>query len=204
VCPTGALTERDDTERDWAALADPKKHVVVGTAPSVRADLGECFGMPVGTNVENKMAASLRRLGFDRVFDVDTAADLTIMEEGTELLDRLQNGGALPMITSCSPGWIKFCEHFYPDFLPNLSTCKSPHEMLGAAVKSYYAEKMGIDPDRVNPMGNAIALGHPLGATGAILTLTCAYALRRNRRRYGLVTMCIGGGQGIALVLEAA
>ena len=146
VCPTGALTERDDTERVWAALADPKKHVVVGTAPSVRADLGECFGMPIGTNVENKMAASLRRLGFDRVFDVDTAADLTIMEEGTELLDRLGNGGALPLITSCSPGWIKFCEHFYPEFIPNLSSCKSPQQMFGAMMKTYYAEKTGIDP----------------------------------------------------------
>ncbi len=124
VCPTGALTERDDTEKVWEALADPSKHVVVGPAPSVRAQLGECFGMPIGTNVEGKMVAALRRLGFDRVFDVDTAADVTIMEEGTEFLDRLKNGGKLPLITSCSPGWIKFCEHYYPEFLDNLSSCK--------------------------------------------------------------------------------
>ena len=146
VCPTGALNERDDTGEVWAALADPKKHVVVGTAPSVRAQLGEEFGMPIGTNVEGKMIAALRRLGFDRVFDVDMAADVTIMEEGNELLERLQNGGKLPMITSCSPGWVKFCETFYPDFIGNLSTCKSPQGMFGALVKSYYAEKEGLDP----------------------------------------------------------
>ncbi len=146
VCPTGALTERDDTEKVWKALADPTKHVIVGPAPSVRAQLGECFGLPIGTNVEGKLIAALRRLGFDRVFDVDHAADVTIMEEGTELLDRLQNGGKLPMITSCSPGWIKFCEHYYPEFIPNLSTCKSPQGMFGALCKTYYAEKSGIDP----------------------------------------------------------
>ncbi len=146
VCPTGALTERDDTEKVWEALADPSKHVVVGPAPSVRAQLGECFGMPIGTNVEGKMVAALRRLGFDRVFDVDTAADVTIMEEGTEFLDRLKNGGKLPLITSCSPGWIKFCEHYYPEFLDNLSSCKSPQQMYGALMKTYYAEKEGLDP----------------------------------------------------------
>ncbi len=146
VCPTGALTERDDTDKVWTALADPTKTVIVGPAPSVRAQLGECFGMPIGTNVEGKMLAALRRLGFDKVFDVDTAADLTILEEGTELLGRIKNGGKLPLITSCSPGWIKFCEHYYPEFIPNLSSCKSPQRMFGAIIKTYYAEKMGIDP----------------------------------------------------------
>jgi len=146
VCPTGALRERDDTDKVWAALADPTKHVVVGPAPSVRAQLGEYFDYPIGTNVEGKLAASLRRLGFDKVFDVDTAADVTIMEEGTELLDRLQNGGALPLLTSCSPGWVKFCESYYPDMIPNISSCKSPQQMFGALIKTYYAEKNGIDP----------------------------------------------------------
>ena len=146
VCPTGALTERDDTDKVWKALSDPEKFVIVGAAPSVRAQLGECFDMPIGTNVEGKMIAALRRLGFDKVFDVDHAADMTIMEEGTELLGRLKNGGKLPMITSCSPGWIKFCEHYYPEFIPNLSSCKSPQGMFGALCKTYYAEKMGIDP----------------------------------------------------------
>ena len=149
VCPTGALTERDDTGKVWEALTDPEKHVVVGTAPSVRAQLGECFGMPVGTNVEGKMVTALRRLGFDKVFDVDTAADLTIMEEGTEFLDRLKNGGKLPMITSCSPGWVKFCETYYPDMIENLSSCKSPQGMFGALIRSYYAEKHGLDPENI-------------------------------------------------------
>ena len=146
VCPTGALTERDDTAKVWAALSDPTKKVIVGPAPSVRAQLGECFGMPIGTNVEGKLITALRRLGFDKVFDVDFAADVTIMEEGTELLERLQNGGKLPLITSCSPGWIKFCEHYYPDMLDNLSSCKSPQGMFGALIKTYYAEKEGLDP----------------------------------------------------------
>ncbi|MBQ9535756.1 MAG: iron hydrogenase small subunit [Clostridia bacterium] len=146
VCPTGALREKDDTDRVWAALNDPTKHVVVGTAPAVRAQIGEEFGYPMGTNTEGKMAAALRRLGFDGVFDVDTAADVTIMEEGTEFIDRLQNGGKLPLITSCSPGWIKFCEYYYPEFIPNLSSCKSPQQMFGALMKSYYAEKMKLDP----------------------------------------------------------
>ena len=146
VCPTGALTERDDTEKVFAAIADPTKHVVVQPAPAVRAALGEEFGLPMGTRCTGKMAAALRRLGFDKVFDTDFGADLTIMEEGYELIGRIKNGGTLPMITSCSPGWIKFCEHNYPEFLDNLSSCKSPHEMLGAVIKSYYAEKAGIDP----------------------------------------------------------
>ena len=146
VCPTGALTEKDDTDKIWAALADPTKHVVVQTAPSIRATLGECFGMPVGTNVEGKMVASLRRLGFDKVFDTDFAADLTIVEEANELVERIKNGGTLPMITSCSPGWVKFCEYYYPDMLAHLSSCKSPQQMAGAVIKTYYAQKMGIDP----------------------------------------------------------
>lgn len=146
VCPTGALAEKDSTSEVLAAISDPSKHVIVQTAPAVRAGLGECFGYPIGTDVEGKMVAALRRLGFDKVFDTDFAADLTIMEEGTEFIDRLQNGGKLPLITSCSPGWIKFCEHYYPDMTENLSSCKSPQQMFGAVAKSYYAEKMGIDP----------------------------------------------------------
>ena len=146
VCPTGALTEKDDTEKVWAALADPTKHVVVQTAPSIRATLGECFGMPIGTNVEGKMVAALRRLGFAKVFDTDFAADLTIVEEANELVERIKNNGVLPMITSCSPGWVKFCEYYYPDMIAHLSSCKSPQQMAGAVIKTYYANKMGIDP----------------------------------------------------------
>ena len=146
ACPTGALSEKDDTAKVWAALNDPAKHVVVGPAPSVRVTLVECFGLPIGANVEGKMVTALRRLGFDRVFDVDNGADFTIMEEGAEFLERIQEGGALPMITSCSPGWIRYCEQHHPDMLPHLSTCKSPQQMFGSLVKSYYAEKMGIDP----------------------------------------------------------
>ncbi|MBQ3095330.1 MAG: iron hydrogenase small subunit [Clostridia bacterium] len=149
VCPTGALKEKSSLDEVRAAIADPDKHVVVGTAPSVRAALGEDFGMAIGTNVEGKMVAALRRLGFNGVFDVDTAADVTIMEEGTELLHRLENGGALPLITSCSPGWIRFCEYFYPEFIPNLSSCKSPQQMFGALMKTYYAEKMGIPAEKI-------------------------------------------------------
>ena len=145
-CPTGALSEQDSTAEVLSALHDPSKHVVVGPAPSVRVTLGECFGMPIGSNVEGKMVSALRRLGFDKVFDVDTAADFTIIEEGTEFIHRLQEGGAMPMITSCSPGWIRFCEQHYPEFVPNLSSCKSPQQMFGSLVKSYYAEKAGIDP----------------------------------------------------------
>ena len=146
VCPTGALVEKDDTDKVWAALADKSKTVIVQTAPSIRATLGECFGMPVGTNVEGKMAAALRRLGFAKVFDTDFGADMTIVEEATEFVDRVKNGGVLPMITSCSPGWVKFAEYYYPDQLANLSSCKSPQQMTGAVIKTYYAEKNGIDP----------------------------------------------------------
>ena len=145
VCPTAALTERDDTDKVWAALADPTKHVVVQTAPSIRATLGECFDMPIGTNVEGKMVAALRRLGFEKVFDTNTAADFTIVEEATELLERVNNGGTLPMITSCSPGWVKFCELYYPDMIAHLSSCKSPQQMSGALIKTYWADKMGYD-----------------------------------------------------------
>lgn len=145
VCPTGALTEKDDTDKIWAALADPSKTVVVQTAPSIRATLGECFDMPIGTNVEGKMVAALRRLGFDKVFDTDFGADLTIVEEANELVERVKNGGVLPMITSCSPGWVKFCEFYYPDMIEHLSSCKSPQQMAGAVIKTYWAEKEGID-----------------------------------------------------------
>ncbi len=146
VCPTGALSENDQTEQVWKAIADPTKHVVVQPAPSVRVTLGESFGMPVGTNVKGKMVAAMRRLGFDGVFDTDFSADVTIMEEATEFLHRFQNGGKLPLITSCSPGWVKFCEHNFPDFLDNLSSCKSPQQMFGAIAKTYYAKKQGLDP----------------------------------------------------------
>ena len=149
VCPTGALAEKDYTDDVFAALADPDKYVIVQTAPAVRAALGEAFGLPIGTNVQGKMVASLRRLGFDKVFDTDFSADLTIMEEANELLDRVQNGGVLPLITSCSPGWVKYCEHYYPDMLDNLSSCKSPQQMFGAITKTYYAEKMGLDPKKI-------------------------------------------------------
>jgi NADP-reducing hydrogenase subunit HndD len=145
----GALREKDHITRVWNAIANPDLHVVVQTAPAVRVALGEEFGMPMGSRVTGKMTAALKRMGFDKVFDTNTGADLTIMEEGTELLGRLQNNGKLPMITSCSPGWIKFCEHYFPEFIPNLSTCKSPHMMLGALLKSFYAEKAGVDPKTV-------------------------------------------------------
>ena len=146
VCPTGALSEKDANDDVLAAIADPTKHVVVQTAPAVRAALGEEFGLPIGTDVEGKMAAALRRIGFDKVFDTNFSADLTIMEEAHEFLDRVQNGGKLPLITSCSPGWIKYCEHYFPEMIENLSSCKSPQQMFGAITKTYYAEKMGIDP----------------------------------------------------------
>jgi len=149
VCPTGALHEVDHTERVWEALQDPDKIVVSGPAPSVRAQLGECFGMPIGTDVEGKLAAALRRLGFNYVFDTDFAADLTIMEEAHEFIERVQEGGPLPLITSCSPGWIKYCEHNYPDLLRNLSSCKSPMQMLGATIKTYWAEKMGVPVEKI-------------------------------------------------------
>ena len=146
ACPTGALYEKDFVDDVLAAIEDPKKHVVVQPAPSVRAALGEEFGYPMGTDVEGKMAAALRRIGFDKVFDTDFSADLTIMEEAHEFIERVKNGGVLPMMTSCSPGWVKYCEHYFPDLLDNLSSCKSPQQMFGAVTKTYYAEKAGIDP----------------------------------------------------------
>lgn len=149
VCPVAALREKDDTDRVWEALETPELHVVVQTAPAVRVALGEEFGLPSGTIVTGKMVTALKNLGFTKVFDTDFAADLTIMEEGYELLDRLQNGGTLPLITSCSPGWVKFLEHNYPDFIDNLSTCKSPQQMMGAVLKSYYAKQVGVDPAKV-------------------------------------------------------
>jgi len=159
VCPVGAITERNHMEGVWKALADPDLHVVVQTAPAVRAALGECFGMEPGTLVTGRMVTALRELGFDAVFDTNFAADLTIMEEGTELLTRLKGAlapegpsakaPALPMFTSCSPGWIKFAEYYFPDMLDNLSTCKSPQQMFGAVAKTYYAEQAGIDPAKM-------------------------------------------------------
>ena len=145
VCPTAAIVEKDDTQAVWAAISDPTKHVIVQTAPATRVALGEALGMNSGLIVTGKMVASLRRLGFDKVFDTDFTADLTIMEEGHELLHRLQNKGVLPMVTSCSPGWVNFIELMYPDLLPHLSTAKSPQQMFGALAKTYYAEKTGID-----------------------------------------------------------
>ena len=152
-CPTSAIYEKDDTAKVLEAINDPEKFVVVHTAPSIRVTLGECFGMHIGTNVQGKMVAALRRLGFDKVFDTDFGADLTIVEEANEFLGRVQNGGVLPMITSCSPGWIKYCEHYYPDMLDHLSTCKSPQQMSGAIIKTWYAEKMGIDPKDIVVVG---------------------------------------------------
>ena len=146
ACPVGALYERDDTDKVREAIADPEKHVFICTAPSVRAQIGECFGYEPGTDCEGKMVAALKALGFEGVFDMNLSADLTIIEEANELIGRIKNGGTLPMITSCSPGWIKYCEHYYPDFIDNLSTCKSPQQMFGAVMKTYFAEKMGYDP----------------------------------------------------------
>ena len=146
ACPVGALTEKSNVDQVWDAIADPQKKVVFFTAPSIRATIGEAFGMPVGTNAEGKMVAAIRRLGADQVFNMDVTADLTIMEEANELIERVKNGGTLPMFTSCCPGWIKFCEHYYPEFLPHLSSCKSPQQMFGAVLKSYYCQKNGIDP----------------------------------------------------------
>ena len=153
VCPVGALREKDDTDKVWEAISDPDKFVVVQPAPAVRVALGEEFGLPMGTRVTGKMSQALKRLGFDKVFDTDFGADLTIMEEATELLGRIQNGGPLPMFTSCSPGWIKYVEHHFPELIPNLSTCKSPMEMEGAIIKSYYAQQAGIDPRSIVVVG---------------------------------------------------
>ena len=149
VCPTGALTEKSEIENVMQAIADPDKVVIVGVAPSVRVALGEEFGYPIGTDVEGKMVQALKMLQFDKVFDVNLTADLTILEEANELIERLTTGGTLPMITSCSPGWIRFLEYYYPELIPNLSTCKSPQQMFGAIVKTYYAKKMNIDPEKI-------------------------------------------------------
>ena len=149
ACPTGALSEKDDTKEVWEAIENPEKYVVVQTAPAVRAAIGEEFGMPIGTLATGKMVAGLKKIGFDKVFDTNTGADFTIMEEGTELIERVKNGGVLPMITSCSPGWVRFAENSYPDLLDHLSTAKSPHQMFGALIKSYFAQKEGIDPDKI-------------------------------------------------------
>ncbi len=146
VCPTGALTEKSEIDKVVEAINDPSKIVIAGVAPSVRVGLGEEFGYPIGTNVEGKMVQAIKMLNFDKVFDVNVTADLTILEEGTELIGRLTNGGTLPMITSCSPGWIRFLEYYYPELIPNLSSCKSPQQMFGAIVKTYYAQKNNIDP----------------------------------------------------------
>ena len=150
VCPVGALYEKSDADKILDAIRDPEKFVVVQTAPAVRATIAEEFGAPIGTNGEGKMVAALRRIGFNKVFDTDFAADLTIMEEGTELIERLKAKKAtLPMITSCSPGWIKFIENYYPDLLDHLSTCKSPQQMFGATLKTYYANKNKLDPKKI-------------------------------------------------------
>ncbi|MBU2509809.1 [FeFe] hydrogenase, group A [bacterium] len=149
VCPTGAIVEKDETHKVWAALNDPTKHVIVQEAPAIRGTLGEEFGLPPGELVTGKMIAALRCLGFDKVFDTNFTADLTIVEEGNELLQRVKNGGTLPMITSCSPGWIKFAEHFYPNLLPHISSCKSPQQMFGALAKTYYAESSEISPENI-------------------------------------------------------
>jgi NADH-quinone oxidoreductase subunit G len=149
ICPTGAITERSAINEVWNELHDPEKVVVVQTAPAVRVGIGEAMGLPYGSLVTGKMVASLRKLGFSKVFDTDFAADLTIVEEANELIERIENKGTLPMITSCSPGWIKFIEHFFPSSLPHLSTCKSPQQMFGAIAKTYYAEQAGIDPRNI-------------------------------------------------------
>ncbi|MCD7777179.1 MAG: [FeFe] hydrogenase, group A, partial [Clostridiales bacterium] len=149
ACPVGALSEKSQIDEVWDAISNPDKHVVMFTAPSIRATLGECFNMPVGTDVEGKMVASIRRLGVDKIFNMNVTADLTIMEEANELIERINGGGSMPMFTSCCPGWVKFVEHYYPEMIPNLSTCKSPQQMFGAMIKSYYAQKNGLDPDDI-------------------------------------------------------
>lgn len=146
ACPVGALNEKSNIDEVWDAIADTNKKVIFFTAPSIRATLGECFDRPIGTNVEGQMVAAIRRLGVDCIFNMDVTADLTIMEEATEFIERIKNLETLPMFTSCCPGWVKFVEHYYPDFIPNLSTCKSPQQMFGAVLKSYYAHKTGTDP----------------------------------------------------------
>ena len=159
-----------ETDEVWAAIDDPKKHVIIQTAPSVRATLGESFGMPIGTNVEGKMAAALRRLGFDGVYDTDFGADMTIMEEAAEFMERLKTGERLPIITSCCPGWVKYCEEFYTEFIPNLSSCKSPQQMFGALAKTYYAEKNGLDPKNIE-MPKASRTAPRVGATVSVVSM---------------------------------
>jgi len=149
ACPVGAIYEREYIDEVWAAINDPQKHVVVQTAPAVRVSLGEEVGMAPGSIVTGKMVAALRRLGFDAVFDTDFTADLTIIEEGNELIHRVKNGGVLPMLTSCSPGWINYIEQYYPELLPHVSTCKSPQQMFGALAKTFYPEKTGINPANI-------------------------------------------------------
>ena len=153
VCPTGALHEREEIDNVREAISDPDKVVIVAAAPAVRAAIGEEFGYPIGTNTEGKMFTAMRMLGFDKVFDVNFGADLTIMEEATELLERVKEGGVLPMFTSCSPGWIRYIEYYYPELIPNLSSCKSPMQMFGATVKTYWAQKEGIDPANIYVVG---------------------------------------------------
>lgn len=166
VCPTGAITEKDESREVWKDLRSPAKTLVVQTAPAIRASLGEALGMPTGSLVTGKMVAALRRLGFDRVFDTQFAADLTIMEEGSELIQRLTTGGRLPMITSCSPGWINFIEGHYPSLLPHLSSCKSPQQMFGAVAKTFYAQAAGLDP----------------AATGVVSIMPCTAKKRESQR----------------------
>ena len=153
VCPTGALRERDNGDDVMEAINNPNKVVIVNTAPSIRVTLGEEFGFPIGTNVKGKMVSALRMLGFDKVFDTDFGADLTIMEEANEFIERVKTGGPFPLITSCSPAWIKFCEHYYPEFIKNLSSCKSPQQMTGAIIKTWYAEKNGLSPRDIVVVG---------------------------------------------------
>ena len=148
-CPVGALNEKSQIDEVWNAISDPEKQVIFYTAPSIKATLGESFGMPIGTNVEGKMVSAIRRLGVDKVFDMDFTADLTILEEANELVERITRKETLPMFTSCCPGWVKFVEHYYPEMIPNLSTCKSPQGMFGAVLKSYYAQKYNLDPEKM-------------------------------------------------------
>ncbi len=149
ACPTGALHEKESINEVWAKLKNPETYVVVQTAPAVRVAIGEEFGMPIGTNAKGKMVTALKRIGFDKVFDTNTGADFTIMEEANEFIERMQNGGILPMITSCSPGWVRFAEKNYGELLGHLSSCKSPHQMFGAIIKSYFAEKYGIEKEKI-------------------------------------------------------
>lgn len=148
-CPVGALNEKSQIDDVWNAISDPEKQVIFYTAPSIKATLGESFGMPIGTNVEGKMVSAIRRLGVDKVFNMDFTADLTILEEANELVERITRKETLPMFTSCCPGWVKFVEHYYPEMIPHLSTCKSPQGMFGAVLKSYYAQKYNLDPEKM-------------------------------------------------------